>query len=94
VATVIASVTDCRSFWREIVVPDHNDSAAVDARRAGAAACRRHGPTDAISRITCGQCRPIAGSDELEHDLSGVRARAVLGDSPAASREHRVPRAP
>ena len=28
-ATVIANVTDCRSFWREIVVPDYNDFIAV-----------------------------------------------------------------
>ena len=35
-ATVIANVTDCRSFWREIVVPDYNDfNAAIDnIRRA------------------------------------------------------------
>jgi hypothetical protein len=35
-ATVIAGVTDCRSFWREIVVPDYNDfNAAIDnIRRA------------------------------------------------------------
>jgi hypothetical protein len=30
-ATVVGSVTDCRSFWREIVVPDYNDfGAAID----------------------------------------------------------------
>jgi hypothetical protein len=35
-ATVVASVTDCRSFWREIVVPDYNDFGAAidDLRRA------------------------------------------------------------
>jgi hypothetical protein len=34
--TVVASFTDCRSFWREIVVPDYNDFAAKigDLRRA------------------------------------------------------------
>ena len=33
---VIASVADCRSFWRDIVVPDYNDFAAniADLRRA------------------------------------------------------------
>jgi hypothetical protein len=35
-ATVVASITDCRSFWREIVVPDYNDFTANidDLRRA------------------------------------------------------------
>jgi hypothetical protein len=35
-ATVVASITDCRSFWREIVVPDYNDFNANidDLRRA------------------------------------------------------------
>jgi hypothetical protein len=35
-ATVVASVTDCRPFWREIVMPDYNDFAAKvdDLRRA------------------------------------------------------------
>jgi hypothetical protein len=35
-ATVVASITDCRSFWRDIVVPDYNDFAAEidDLRRA------------------------------------------------------------
>jgi hypothetical protein len=35
-ATVIGSVTDSRSFWREIVVPDYNDFGAAidDLRRA------------------------------------------------------------
>lgn len=33
-ATVIANVTDCRSFWREIVVPDYSDfNAAIDNMR-------------------------------------------------------------
>src|SRR5258708_549734 len=33
---VMASVADCRSFWRDIVVPDYNDFAAniADLRRA------------------------------------------------------------
>jgi hypothetical protein len=35
-ATVVASVTDCRSFWRDIVLPDYNDFTAKidDLRRA------------------------------------------------------------
>jgi hypothetical protein len=35
-ATVVASVADCCSFWRDIVVPDYNDFAAKtgDLRRA------------------------------------------------------------
>jgi hypothetical protein len=35
-ATVVASVSDCRSFWREIVGADYNDSVAHidDLRRA------------------------------------------------------------
>jgi hypothetical protein len=35
-ATIVASVTDCHSFWRDIVVPDYNDFSAKidDLRRA------------------------------------------------------------
>ncbi|SRR5579871_46446 len=33
-AKLIANITDCRSFWREIVVPDYNDfNAAIDDMR-------------------------------------------------------------
>jgi hypothetical protein len=34
--TMIATVTDCRSFWRDIVVPYYNDfHAAIDNMSAG-----------------------------------------------------------
>jgi hypothetical protein len=35
-ATVMANITDCRSFWRDIIVPDYNDFTAKidDLRRA------------------------------------------------------------